>query len=90
MTFQLAKPSARMVAISRPRSATAEYIVLSAPNTAPMAMTTATKPAQHGDQLGHRRGLLGVVVDFALTSKFRRGSEVIESLNWSKAAGEVR
>ena len=33
-----------MVAISRPRSATAEYMVLSAPKTAPMAMMAATKP----------------------------------------------
>ncbi len=37
-------PRARMVAISRPRSATAEYIVLSAPKTAPMAMIAATNP----------------------------------------------
>ena len=40
----LEKPSARMVAISRPRSATAEYIVLRAPNTAPIAMMAATRP----------------------------------------------
>ncbi len=32
------KPIARMVAISRARVATAAYMVLSAPNTAPMAM----------------------------------------------------
>ena len=38
------KPSARMVAISRPRSATAEYMVLRAPKIAPMAMTPATSP----------------------------------------------
>ena len=37
-------PSARMVAISRPRSATAEYMVLSAPKIAPMAITLATRP----------------------------------------------
>ena len=36
------KPRARMVAISRVRSETAEYIVLSAPKTAPMPMTKAT------------------------------------------------
>src|SRR2546426_9189948 len=32
-TFPELKPSARMVAISRPRSATAEYMVLRAPKT---------------------------------------------------------
>jgi hypothetical protein len=37
-------PSARIVAISRPRSATAEYMVLSAPKTAPIAITPATRP----------------------------------------------
>src|SRR5258705_2634805 len=36
-------PKARMVAISRPRSATAEYMVLSAPKTAPMAITAKKK-----------------------------------------------
>ena len=36
------KPSARMVAISRERSATAEYMVLRAPNTAPSPITAAT------------------------------------------------
>ena len=36
------KPNARMVAISRERSATAEYIVLRAPNTAPRPITAAT------------------------------------------------
>ncbi len=39
-----AKPMARMVAISRERSETAEYMVLSAPMTAPMPMMTATRP----------------------------------------------
>ena len=38
----LPKPTARRVAISRARSAIAEYMVLSAPKTAPMPMTTAT------------------------------------------------
>src|SRR5882724_7816939 len=38
------KPSARMVAISRPRSETAEYIVFRAPKMAPMAMIAATNP----------------------------------------------
>ena len=37
------KPIARMVAISRERSDTAEYIVLSAPKTAPTPMIEATK-----------------------------------------------
>ncbi len=37
-------PSARSTAISRERSATAEYIVLSAPITAPSAITAATMP----------------------------------------------
>ncbi len=37
------KPIARRVAISRARLSTAEYMVLSAPNTAPMAMITPTK-----------------------------------------------
>ena len=36
------KPIARSTAISRARSDTAEYIVLSAPNTAPSAITAAT------------------------------------------------
>ena len=35
------KPIARRTAISRERSETAEYMVLSAPKTAPSAMTTA-------------------------------------------------
>ena len=35
-------PRARKVAISRARAATAEYIVLSAPKTAPMAMMAPT------------------------------------------------
>jgi hypothetical protein len=35
------KPSARNVAISRVRAATALYIVFNAPNTAPMAMRKA-------------------------------------------------
>src|SRR6267143_5339005 len=38
------KPRARIVAISRPRSATAEYIVFRAPKMAPMAMMAATNP----------------------------------------------
>src|SRR6266850_3213643 len=38
------KPSARMVAISRPRSETAEYIVFNAPKIAPIAMMAATNP----------------------------------------------
>ena len=37
-------PSARIVAISRPRSETAEYMVFSAPKTAPIAMMPATSP----------------------------------------------
>ena len=37
------KPIARRTAISRERSETAEYIVLSAPNTAPRPMTTAIR-----------------------------------------------
>ena len=41
-TLPAAKPSARIVAISRARSVTAEYIVLSAPKTAPIPMTAAT------------------------------------------------
>ena len=41
-TLPVPKPSARMAAISRARSATAEYIVFSAPKTAPMPMTAAT------------------------------------------------
>src|SRR5438552_5507075 len=59
------KPRARIVAISRPRSATAEYMVLRAPKTAPMAMICSHEPAQNRDELGHARGLLGVIVDFA-------------------------
>src|SRR5437762_2724694 len=41
-TLPAPKPSARMVAISRARAVTAEYIVLSAPKTAPMPITAAT------------------------------------------------
>ena len=36
----LPKPSARSVAISRVRLATAVYIVITAPNTAPMPIST--------------------------------------------------
>ena len=53
-----------MVAISRPRSATAEYMVLSAPKTAPMAMTNATRPPRMVMSCVSA-GLLGVVVDLA-------------------------
>ena len=42
ITLPAPNPSARIVAISRARSVTAEYIVLSAPNTAPMPITAAT------------------------------------------------
>jgi hypothetical protein len=40
-------PSARKVAISRSRSLTAEYIVFSAPKTAPMAMMPPTTYARN-------------------------------------------
>jgi len=40
-TAPLPNPSARRVAISRVRAATALYIVFSAPNTAPMAIRNA-------------------------------------------------
>ncbi len=53
------------MAISRERSETAEYIVLSAPKIAPMAMTAGDQSAEHGDQRGHGVRLLGVVVDLA-------------------------
>ena len=39
-------PRARRVAISRVRAATAVYMVLSAPNTAPMAIRTGDQAAQ--------------------------------------------
>jgi hypothetical protein len=42
-TAPRAKPMARSVATSRERSDTAEYMVLSAPKTAPMPITTATR-----------------------------------------------
>jgi hypothetical protein len=42
MTGTPRKPMARSVAISRVRAATAAYIVLSAPNMAPIAMMIAT------------------------------------------------
>ena len=45
ITGQAPKPSARSVPISAVRADTAEYIVLSAPNVAPTAITSATKPA---------------------------------------------
>ena len=41
-TLSSPKPSARMAAISRVRSVTAEYMVFRAANTAPMPMTAAT------------------------------------------------
>jgi hypothetical protein len=56
------KPMARMVAISRARPATAAYMVLSAPNTAPMAMIAPITCAQDADQRGQLGRLLGVVV----------------------------
>ena len=46
-TLPAPKPRARRVAISRERSATAEYIVFKAPNTAPMPMIKATIPPSH-------------------------------------------
>ena len=45
------KPIARSVAISRARAATAAYMVLSAPNTAPIAMIDADRDAEDADQL---------------------------------------
>ena len=41
-TLPAPNPMARMVAISRARSVTAEYMVLSAPKIAPIPITTAT------------------------------------------------
>ena len=42
-TITVISGSARIVAISRERSEIAEYMVLSAPNTAPIAITSATR-----------------------------------------------
>ncbi len=44
------KPMARSVAISRARVATAAYMVLSAPNTAPIAMIDRDHRAENADQ----------------------------------------
>ncbi len=57
ITFELLKPTARMVAISRPRSAMAEYMVLSAPKTAPIAIIAATRPSSAVMNTRHGRGL---------------------------------
>ena len=43
MTDPPPNPRARIVAISRARAATAEYMVLRAPKTAPIAITKATR-----------------------------------------------
>ena len=51
------KPSARSVPISRVRAETMPYIVFIAPNTAPMPMTTATKPARPSSALDTPPGL---------------------------------
>ena len=75
-----------MVAISRERSATAEYIVFSAPKTAPMPMTTATMRADHRDERGQLPRLLRVVVDLAvhLHGEARIGGErVLEPVSAS-------
>ncbi len=52
-----AKPMARMVAISRERSETAEYMVLSAPKTAPMPMMTATRVPSTVIKRGEHRAI---------------------------------
>ena len=57
---------ARMVAISRERSETAEYMVLSAPNTAPMPITPATSEPSTVMRVVKSARLLLVVIDFAI------------------------
>ena len=53
MTGPAPKPSARRVAISRVRAATALYIVLSAPNNAPSAIRLAMNTPMVVMKLGH-------------------------------------
>ena len=61
-TAPLPKPSARSVAISRVRAATALYMVFSAPNTAPMAMSNAIRKPSVVINRVMRFGLLGVII----------------------------
>ena len=56
---------ARMVAISRLRSETAEYMVLSAPKIAPNGHDACYHAAENCNQSGHAGGLLSVIIDFA-------------------------
>ena len=51
------KPIARRVAISIGRAATEEYIVLSAPASAPNAMGNSERPAELLDQVRYAEGL---------------------------------
>ena len=58
-------PSARSVAISRARVATAVYIVRMAPKTAPMPISAGDGEADRLDQPGQGLRLAGVVLVFA-------------------------
>jgi hypothetical protein len=87
-TAPLPKPSARSVAISRVRAATALYIVFSAPNTAPMAIKNAIRKTERRDQPRHGLGLLGVIIGLPETFTLSCGFEVSESLNAWNAPGE--
>jgi hypothetical protein len=73
------KPMARIVAISRDRSETAEYMVLSAPKIAPMPITPATRVPS---TVMRAAGLFFVVVDFAIDLHLhaRIGSESVFEL----------
>ena len=65
-TLVVPKPNARMVAISRDRSATAEYMVLSAPKTAPIAITAAISVPSTVISVVSGLRLLGVVAHLAM------------------------
>src|SRR5580704_8441927 len=67
------KPSARMVAISRPRSATAEYMVLSAPKTPANGNDKGDEPAKRVKERGKARGLLGELIVFANAANLKGG-----------------
>jgi len=67
---------------SRPRSATAEYMVFSAPKHGAHSHDESDDTAKHGDQARHNRGLFRVVVHFnGPRRRLNRGSDVTESLN---------
>ena len=82
------KPIARNVAISVARVLTAEYIVLSAPNSAPIAMMPPTVLATISSSAETCFDLSVVVVGLALDVDLQRRIVFSACLNGSNAAGD--